>query len=100
MLLASLAACHQLWYLHLCADAGVIVLTYSDSPDGVMAADAAGVVRFESVTLKPRVVIAKTSDASKALALHQAASEQCFIANSVNFSVKHEPNIEISVSPD
>jgi len=30
LLVASLSACHKLWYLHLCAAAGIIVLAYID----------------------------------------------------------------------
>ena len=30
LLIAALSACHQLWYLHLCADAGVVVTAYRD----------------------------------------------------------------------
>jgi organic hydroperoxide reductase OsmC/OhrA len=31
LLLGSLCACHQLWYLHLCSDAGVVVTAYEDA---------------------------------------------------------------------
>ncbi len=36
LLVASLATCHQLWYLHLCAEAGVIVHSYHDTAQGLM----------------------------------------------------------------
>src|ERR1700749_4425064 len=36
LLVASLSACHQLWYLHLCSEAGVVVESYTDVADGVM----------------------------------------------------------------
>jgi organic hydroperoxide reductase OsmC/OhrA len=35
LLIAALSACHQLWYLHLCADAGIVVVAYSDDASGV-----------------------------------------------------------------
>ena len=41
LLVASLSSCHMLWYLHLCADAGVRVVSYKRQPVGVMAEDAA-----------------------------------------------------------
>lgn len=31
LLLASISACHMLWYLHLCAVAGIIVTDYIDN---------------------------------------------------------------------
>ena len=93
LLVASLSACHKLWYLHLCATAGIIVLAYSDQAEGVMEETADGSGRFVSVTLHPQVTIAKGGDVAKARALHEPAHEKCFIANSVNFPVRCEPAI-------
>jgi organic hydroperoxide reductase OsmC/OhrA len=93
LLLASLSSCHMLWYLHLCAVAGVVVTAYEDNATGVMALDAGGGGRFTSAVLHPKVTIAKSSDKSKAAGLHKAAHEKCFIANSVNFPVGCEPQI-------
>lgn len=89
MLIASLSACHQLWYLHLCADAGVRVLTYADTPRGIMN-ELGG--KFIEVTLAPNVVISAESDADLAVELHHLAHEKCYIANSMNFSVLLELN--------
>src|SRR5689334_22650546 len=36
LLVASLSACHELWYLHLCADAGIVVTAYRDEAEGLM----------------------------------------------------------------
>ncbi|KFD11444.1 OsmC/Ohr family protein [Serratia marcescens subsp. marcescens ATCC 13880] len=41
LLVASLSACHKLWYLHLCATSGISVLAYQDDAVGVMREDAA-----------------------------------------------------------
>ena len=49
MLVASLACCHVLWYLHLCAEAGVTVLAYRDKPTGTMVEDARKGGRFTEV---------------------------------------------------
>ncbi|MFC0338162.1 Organic hydroperoxide reductase OsmC/OhrA [Kushneria avicenniae] len=88
LLVGSLSACHKLWYLHLCAEAGVVVLAYEDHAEGEM--DAA-LGRFTGVTLRP--VITLSDDSSEALAreLHEKAHEKCFIAASVNFEVGCEP---------
>ena len=32
LLVAALSAGHMLWYMHLCADSGVVVAAYEDSP--------------------------------------------------------------------
>lgn len=93
MLVGSLSACHMLWYLHLCAVAKVVVVAYEDKADGIMTEDKDGGGRFIQATLRPRVMIAKSSDADKAKALHHEAHVKCFIANSVNFPVAVEPEI-------
>ncbi|MEQ1688960.1 MAG: OsmC family protein [Sphingopyxis sp.] len=58
LLVASISACHQLWYLHLAAEAGIIVTAYVDDPVGVMTEDADGGGHFTAVTLHPRVTLA------------------------------------------
>ena len=93
MLMASLSACHMLWYLHLAADAGVVVTAYSDHATGTMVEDAVRGGYFTEAILHPRVTIAAGSDAAKAAAVHEAAHEKCYIANSVNFPVRCEPMI-------
>ena len=42
LLVASLSACHMLWYLHLCSEAGIIVMEYSDNATGEMAENRDG----------------------------------------------------------
>jgi organic hydroperoxide reductase OsmC/OhrA len=93
LLVASLASCHMLWYLHLCADAGVTVLAYRDDPVGTMVEDARKGGYFTKVTLRPKVTIVSGGDTSKARDLHKSAHEKCYIANSVNFPVACEPEI-------
>jgi organic hydroperoxide reductase OsmC/OhrA len=94
LLVASLSSCHMLWYLHLCAVGGVTVLAYRDEPVGTMVEDEARGGYFTKVTLRPKVTIAGGSDPAKARELHHAAHEKCYIANSVNFPVVCEPEIE------
>jgi organic hydroperoxide reductase OsmC/OhrA len=89
--LASLSSCHMLWYLHLCADAGIVVVDYKDNATGVMIEDPVEGGRFTSVTLNPVVTITKSSMIVKAIALHDEAHKQCFMSNSVNFPVLHNP---------
>ena len=93
LLVASIAACHKLWYLGLCAEAGVIVQGYTDQPEGLMVEEAGGAGQFESVTLRPCVTIAAGSDPELAVALHHKAHAMCFIARSVNFPVRNLPTI-------
>ena len=93
LLLASLAMCHQLSYLHLCSVAGVIVIAYLDQAEGFMDETNDGAGQFVRVVLRPRVTVAAGSDVTLALRLHHDAGEKCFIARSVNFPVLHEPSV-------
>lgn len=93
LLVASLSACHKLWYLHLCAAAGIAVLRYRDEAEGVMEEGPDGGGRFVGVTLRPHVGIRAGDDAALAERLHHDAHERCFIANSVRFPVACAPVI-------
>jgi organic hydroperoxide reductase OsmC/OhrA len=95
-LVSSLSTCHMLWYLHLCAEAKIVVVEYVDEASGVMTERSDGGGRFTEVTLKPHVVIASAGDLARAEALHEHAHHLCFIANSVNFPVRCEPRIRIA----
>jgi len=95
LLMASLSGCHCLSYLALAARAGIEVVAYEDAARGRMAFYE-GKMRFVEVVLAPKVTLAAGSDTEKARTLHEKAHAECFIANSVNFPVKNEPEIVIA----
>lgn len=94
LLVAALSACHMLWYLHLCSVQSIVVVDYLDNAEGTMEELADGSGRFTSVVLRPHVKIA-AGNVKLAEDLHSAAHNMCFIANSVNFPVRHETSIEV-----
>jgi organic hydroperoxide reductase OsmC/OhrA len=93
MFLSSLSSCHMLWYLHFCSEAGIIVTDYTDRATGIMEETENGSGRFTEITLHPTVTVSEESMIEKATELHHKANEFCFIANSVNFIVKHIPKV-------
>ena len=93
LLVAALSSCHQLWYLHLCAEAGVVVTGYEDEAVGRMVEETDGSGQFSDVTLNPVVTILPECDATLAVMLHMAAHKECFIANSVKFPVYCKPKV-------
>jgi organic hydroperoxide reductase OsmC/OhrA len=97
LLVASASACHQLWYLHLCSDMGIVVLAYVDEAEGTMVETDRGC--FTKIVLRPRVTVRAGDDVELALRLHDSAHEKCFIANSLNFPVLCEPSINSENSP-
>lgn len=96
LLLAALSECHLLSYLHACVEAGVVVVGYVDEASGVLELDGRGGGSFREVVLRPRVTIAHVAMTDAAAAAHARAHEWCFIANSVNFPVRHEPTIVVA----
>jgi organic hydroperoxide reductase OsmC/OhrA len=85
----------MLWYLHLCAEAKIVVLEYIDQAQGVMVETADGGGHFKEVVLRPAVTIKQGGDAAVAQRLHERAHHLCFIANSVNFSVRCDSSIRV-----
>jgi organic hydroperoxide reductase OsmC/OhrA len=96
MLVMSLSSCHMLWFLHLCSEAGVVVVDYTDKAAGVMEETAGGSGRFKTVALHPHVVVTEEQMTAKLNDLHHCAHEMCFIANSCNFPVSCEATSEIN----
>lgn len=95
LFIASIASCHFLWYLHLCADAGIIVQAYNDAAVGIMKENPDGSGEFTEITLYPHITVLHDSMKEKALALHEQAHRMCFLARSVRFPVLHKPTINV-----
>ncbi|MGH3715193.1 MAG: OsmC family protein [Micromonosporaceae bacterium] len=94
LLLASLSQCHLLWYLHLCAVNRVVVTDYRDHAEATMSEDGNG-GRFTEAVLRPEVQVATAEMVERATALHADAHRACFVANSVNFPVRHQPTVTV-----
>jgi organic hydroperoxide reductase OsmC/OhrA len=91
-LIGALSECHLLSYLHVATQAGVIVESYTDAATGTLHTNPDGSGALVEVVLNPVVTIS-AGDPASALALHAEANRLCFIANSVNFPVRHVPQI-------
>lgn len=88
LFVASLAACHMLWFLDFARRARHRVLSYEDAPEGTLDAS-----RFTDVVLRPRVVFEGDVSEDAIRLLHTQAHEACFIANSVSCTVKVESRL-------
>lgn len=101
LVIAALAQCHMLSYLHVAATNGIVVVGYGDDASGTLEQIGDGGRLIEAV-LRPVVTLAAhhtAEDARRAATLHLRASELCFIANSVNFPVRHEPRTILAGRP-
>lgn len=95
LLVSSLSSCHMLWYLHFCSVNNVIVEEYIDRAVGILIEEPDGSGHFKEVTLNPVVTVSSADMVEKATELHKQANEYCFIAKSMNFSVKHNPKVAV-----
>lgn len=99
LFVASLSACHKLWYLHLCAEAGITVTAYLDEAEGVMVEGGKRPGHFTEIVLHPKITIAEPGRVEDAVALHRVAHQRCFIANSVSIPVRCEPVVKVAGAP-
>lgn len=91
-LVAAAASCHMLWFLSLAAERGFVVDRYEDEARGTLGRTARGRIGFTAIALHPRITFGgeRTPSAEEIDALHAAAHERCFIANSLNCPVHIE----------
>lgn len=95
LLVSSISSCHMLWFLHLASTKGIVVIDYTDTATGIMIENEDGSGYFESVTLNPVVTITDPARIGEANELHHMSNKYCFIANSLNFKVKHNPICQV-----
>ena len=87
-LIASVAACHMLWFLSLAQEAGLEVASYSDDASAKMGKDDRGKIALTRIELSPEIRFAGRDPAPEELdRLHHEAHERCFIANSLRTEI-------------
>jgi organic hydroperoxide reductase OsmC/OhrA len=93
LFVASLSACHLLWFLGIAAGRGFRVDHYCDEAEGTLAHDPTGRLVMTVVTLRPQIAWAgpSTPTSPEVEAMHHEAHRLCFIANSVTTDVRCEP---------
>jgi len=95
---SSISACHMLWYLHLCSVNNIVVTDYRDEARGIMMEKADGSGYFKQVELNPTITLTHADMIPRAGELHHEASKFCFIANSCNFPITHQPVFKIQTA--
>ncbi len=95
LFVSSIAACHMLWYLHVCAVHGITVMDYRDEAIGTMVEAGEEGGHFTEIILHPVVTITDPAQVDKANELHKEAHKKCFMANSCNFPIRHIPSCTV-----
>ncbi|MBS0328092.1 MAG: OsmC family protein [Proteobacteria bacterium] len=87
---ASIASCHMLWFLSIAAKRGHVVDRYADEAEGFLEKNADGAMAMTRVILHPKIDFDGTAPppAAEIAAIHEAAHEACFIANSVKTDIR------------
>jgi organic hydroperoxide reductase OsmC/OhrA len=89
---ASLASCHMLTFLALCAVKGFTVKRYDDDAVGYLDKNLEGRVCMTRVKLRPQVQFdGEAPDFEQLSMLHERAHRACFISNSVKTAIEIEP---------
>jgi len=98
LFVASISACHLLSYLALCARKGISVASYRDEARGTLELTPDGGGKFVDVALNPLVTIS-SGEESVAIALHDEAHKQCYIASSCSVPIRHNPIVKLASGP-
>jgi organic hydroperoxide reductase OsmC/OhrA len=95
LFVVAISSCHMLSYLALCARKGISVTSYEDSAKGTLLLTSDGGGYFEQVTLSPQVTIADGARHAEAIALHEDAHSQCYIASSCKCPIHHMAIVKV-----
>jgi organic hydroperoxide reductase OsmC/OhrA len=93
LVLMAASSCQMLWFLHLAAKARIDVVSYEDEGEALMPEDEEP-VRITEITLRPRITVKGDASDERVRKLVDQAHGYCFVANSLNSSMRIEPTVE------
>ena len=73
-----------------------MVTNYVDNATAILEETENGNGKFSSITLNPIITVTEESMVEQATELHKKANEFCFVANSLNLKVDHQPVINVA----
>lgn len=81
---ASVASCHMLSFLAICARKRLVVECYQDGAVGYLEPNHKGKLHISRIELSPAITFGDPGPDESTLArLHELAHRECFIANSI-----------------
>jgi organic hydroperoxide reductase OsmC/OhrA len=88
-LVAAVSSCHMLFFLSIAAQRGFVVDSYVDQAVGVMEKNSEGKIALTRITLAPAIAFsgARLPAATELDAMHHAAHDKCYIANSIKAEI-------------
>ncbi len=98
LFVAALAACLMTTFRAIADASGLDVCEYRDQSSGHLRRGADRRYSFETVTLRPRVVIDDEAKIERTLRLLHKAEEACLVSRSVASKIILEPTVEVRES--
>lgn len=98
LFVGALSTCLMTTFRSIAAASGLEVIEYSDQASGHLQRGDDRLYAFDTVTLRPRVVIADESKIERALRLLHKAETVCLVSRSVASAVTIEPTVEVRES--
>ncbi len=88
-LVAAVSSCHMLFFLSIAAQRGFVVDSYLDTASGVMENNGEGKMAMTRITLSPTTRFSgeRTPTPAELDAIHHAAHDKCYIANSIRADI-------------
>lgn len=95
MFVASVSSCLMTTFHSIAAMSGVEIVHYEDEATGRLERGENGLYRFETITLRPRVVISDERKLDRAQRLIEKAEKVCLIGRSVSSKIVLEPMVTV-----
>lgn len=93
LFVASLNSCYTLTLLAILEFSKIPVLSLSSAAEGKLEKVEGGRRQITEIVVKPRLVIASSSDLVRIPRILEKAKENCFVSNSVTSAIKIEPEV-------
>jgi organic hydroperoxide reductase OsmC/OhrA len=93
LFVAALASCLMTTFRAMAEASKIEVLEYSDSATGSLVQDETRKYAFDTVTLRPRVVVADPSHIDRTLRILHRAETVCLISRSVASEILLDPTV-------
>ncbi len=93
LFVAALASCLMTTFRAMAEASKIQVLEYADSATGRLVVDDTRMYQFDTVVLRPRVVVADAAHVDRALRLLDKAEKACLVSRSVTSQIILEPTV-------
>ena len=95
LFVAAVSVCLMTTFRSIADASGLEVLAYSDNPSGHLQRGDNRLYKFDTVTLRPRVLVSSEDKVAKARRLLDKAEHVCLVSRSISSEIELEPVVEV-----